>query len=297
MSRTKKSSACQDGSLVFLSPMEKKIKKTRQTKEVKYPVFRKYMKKTDDVYWQNMLENASYGTFPKNFSYYDGTLKFSRGVKNVEIQLSEKSIEATKQFISFFQTYGNYSSITDNEKARAKELNRKEVEYQPWNKLNSATKQVYLSMFIESLKHKYELNHDEVVYLTRLLNLYKLKVEHVKLKNNIIKEIIPLSFDESTRKFDMDIPFAGETEVSDKFDEEANVNVNKQFKKFTDLILRNYTKKQSILRLSELRKRRENREKKQKKVEVQEEEDEEEIEESDELDEDTIRELTENGDE
>lgn len=162
-----------------------KSAKKRGVKEVIHKVFADCAEITKDPYWSEKFRLASYGKFPRGFTYANGYLCHKKGSKIDKIDISNNIYETAEACVEFFRNKtGLFSPLdvktsTDNEIERSKQTST-EIS---WS-LNKKVQQCLLSNFIIKNKNLLQLSTQEVEQLRETL---KVGISNKLFdKNNII---------------------------------------------------------------------------------------------------------------
>lgn len=186
-----------------------KGRKTRNTKEVIHKIFAECATATNDPFWIEKFNLASYGKFPPKFSYNDGILTYRKGAKSNTIELPMNKYEAADFCMNFFRTNGGIFSELDQHHSLELQYSRSQdvLSQGPleWADLNKKMQECLLSYYVTSMKTVMNLKESEVEQLRQTLHLgikNKLFGKHnIHVENNRIQTVGGLLWNNNDRYF------------------------------------------------------------------------------------------------
>lgn len=260
---------CTEGNVIFDSNGEHKDKEKRAKgfkikKNVVNPIFEEMRKYNDDSFWDMFLLKASRDNFPKGFSFGEDRLYYSMKSKyNFDIKLDiedpESSFSELRDFVADKGILSEKDKIQMNEERENNIEDDDEQVIDTWKDLGKLQTNTLFS-YIENLCHKYDLETKEQKQLESIIKIGissgYLNNKNIVVENSFIKNIIPLTWDEKTRTFEIDTKNvrlkktkAVKTVTSDlstdntttclNFDKKYNIsNIDKKWEKFLKTVFK-----------------------------------------------------------
>jgi hypothetical protein len=191
---------------------KKKQRRQKAAKVVVHPIFTECAEIVDDSFWADKFTNASYGTFPRYFSYNNSLLTYRKGARSYSIEVSGNPYESASACMEFFRVHGGMFSPLDQQNsmslqhARAQEMSANTN--LTWDSINSKMQECVLSYYIVSLQNIMGLSRLEMEQLRQTIrigiNTRYLDKTSINMENNRIVTITGLLWDDSTRTFYID---------------------------------------------------------------------------------------------
>lgn len=186
-----------------------KTRKSKTVKEIIHKCFVEYSEAIADPFWIDKFNNASYGKFPKYFSYHDGILSFRKGAKTQILEVPGNPYEAAYACMEFFRTHGGLFSPTDAQQSLNSQYARSQacvnqVEL-TWGTSNKKIQQCLISNYVTGMKNIMNLTEKEMEQLRQtillgLSNKYFGK-HNITLVSNQIHTIEGLLWNTENRSF------------------------------------------------------------------------------------------------
>jgi len=194
------------------SPAKKDIgRKTttrKRKKKILYPIFAECSKIATDPFWKDKFEKASYGKFPRGFSYNKDYLIYKRGTKNDSVVVPGSPHEAYSVCVFFFQDTANIYSDQDRRRIEEEEYQSQMLEQlkeKTWAKTLKRQKEVLVEIYVQELREKYQLSITATQRLEDLINVGILfnhfNKDNIILEDGMIAEIKGLSYDPKNKSF------------------------------------------------------------------------------------------------
>ena len=205
--------------------VKKKPEGKKDTKNVQYLIFKKFLDFTVDEFWVDIFKKCAGGAPPKGFSYNDGIFRHNRSNKTVIIN-NNRIPEAMLEVQELMSKEGIRPYIEPTQS------DEKYVD-QAWRDIKSdKERQNKLHAFYGYLKKKYSLNNDEMDNLKRCISFgFSLNIiDHSKIvmKDGSISDITNLCFKNRSFLLKGDV-------IKRKSSERANTS-NATLKKFHSII-------------------------------------------------------------
>jgi hypothetical protein len=193
-----------------------KTKRNKADKEPIHAIFVKmakkitadYLKDPEELdFWRNLFTAASYGKFPRRFSYRNGMLCHKRGLKQPNIILSTKTSRAITEAINFFDE----NDLVIVSKAAPKYFKPvRSTDSAPitWETADKTTRECLIASYVQYIKERLQLDKDqtaslkEAIYFGLLLKV--IKADNISMKDNKITAIKGIYMDEATGLFNID---------------------------------------------------------------------------------------------
>lgn len=191
----------------LFEPSKPPSAKKRPTKAVVNPLFESMLPLLEDPFWIEKIKNASYGKFPRGFSFYNGCLNHKKGAKTQSLLLSSSPEEALKETISFFQNWGSIYSTYEQAKHNYFPPTPMGGETKPitWANASSFTKESLLFKYISEQKVLMNLTPAEVSSLRSALmtgvNNKMFNEENIQVEDSRIIHIDGLVWDGEYHRF------------------------------------------------------------------------------------------------
>jgi hypothetical protein len=229
-------------------PFSKKGKKTGKT-EIIHQIFADAVKYAlGDIFWKNILTNASKGIFPKLYKYYNNILIFKqRSGKNLYKEICQDDAQLCFDNVKSFMMFNGMFSMRDTieRKSDMSEETEENTEELKWKSIKSKKlKRLLLSKYVIYLTSRYNLCQKEKVNLDILLSTANatglINKNNVIMDNNKIIDILILCYDSTNRNFFIDpsaklekITKAQLIKINEKNTSSTNSTIANQWDKFT----------------------------------------------------------------
>jgi hypothetical protein len=177
-------------------------------RNILYPFFQQMSLILDDVYWQNILKEMSYGCAPKFFTIHPPqTIMFCKGAAQESLIISNDLETGLNQIIKFYHDYGNIYSPLDQKKSKIVQSS-KPKKIITWQNSGKHIKQIMLICYFDKIKIKHNLTNEILLEGQRLLQ-YLLSnklilANDIIIQDNYIVEINKFRYDETLNKFTFD---------------------------------------------------------------------------------------------
>ena len=187
-----------------------KSKKTIIVTKIINENFSKCLPYIEDPYWKGLFTDASYGKFPRGFSYKNYVLTHRKRSKTDIIELSRNPTEMISACISFFRNTAVLRSTADLERERQnhEECLSKSVTICKgnWNGIRSkSVKRALLAQFVYDISKTLELNTDQQKHLKTIVStgflLGYFSYGSVQFGDGSITGIKGLEWNESNKTF------------------------------------------------------------------------------------------------
>ena len=186
----------------------KKTANRRRKKKILNPIFAECFKIATDPFWKDKFEKASYGKFPRGFSYNKGYLIYKRGAKNDSVAIPESPHEAYSVCVFFFHDAAKIYSDQDRKQIKEEEYQLQlldQLKEKTWAKTLKRQKEILVEIYVHELKDKYKLSVNATRKLEDLVNVGILfnhfNKDNIILEDGMIKEIKGLEFNPQTKSF------------------------------------------------------------------------------------------------
>lgn len=180
----------------------------RRKKKILNPIFAECFKIATDPFWKDKFEKASYGKFPRGFSYNKGYLIYKRGAKNESVMVPESPYEAYSVCVFFFHDAAKIYSDQDRKQIKEEEYQLQlldQLKEKTWAKTLKRQKEILVEIYVHELKDKYKLSVNATQKLEDLINVGILfnhfNKDNIILEDGMITEIKGLEFDSQTISF------------------------------------------------------------------------------------------------
>jgi hypothetical protein len=182
--------------------------KGKRKKKIANPIFHECAKIASDPFWKDKFEKASYGKFPRGFSYSNNCLVYKKGNINRSLVVPEDPTVAYASIVFFFHEAANIYSDQDLEERQEEEhlaQIQEQLKEKTWAKTLKRQREVLIATYICELKERYVLSRTAILELEDLINIGILynyfNKDTIILEDGIISEIKGLIYDESKGKF------------------------------------------------------------------------------------------------
>lgn len=185
-----------------------KGRKGKDTKEVTNKIFTECSQLITDPFWREKFTAASFGKFPRGFSYQDGLLCHKKATKCKTLEVPTNPIEAAYACVDFFRTNGCIFSPLDKQTTLELKFQRAQTSPQEpltWGTANKKMQQCLLNKYITDMKNVMSLSNKESENLRQtvrsgITNKILTKA-HITVEKNKIYSIDGLLWDEESRMF------------------------------------------------------------------------------------------------
>lgn len=187
-------------------------KKQKKEKSAIYPIFSDCMECITDAYWKRIFINASFGKFPRGFSFRDGILSYKKKNKIFSMGISTDPYVAYEEVYSFMK---NNANMMSNEEKIESHIANLEIEEKDltWTSIsNRSVKDLYISSYAKDLIHKnlgmsygkiecsYIYKHFvSIVHIGLIIG--HIKPKDIELDEYGIKKIHGIDYDEDEKRF------------------------------------------------------------------------------------------------
>jgi hypothetical protein len=219
----------------------KKTRKSKAIKEVIHPIFAQCTALTEDPYWKDVFNNATFGKMPKCFSYKEGVLTYKRTTRIVNMDLPQVPYEALTAAMEFFRKHRGMASELDQEMARQNQyyIDMQEAQAKrTWRDIRKKMRESLIDAFINDQKLRFGLNKEEQKNLVHTIKYGQLSgyfhSDSFMLQNDRISQITGLLYNPETRLFSVDMtmrPRAIRSYAKDKGNEEFEKDTVPRFGK------------------------------------------------------------------
>ena len=193
----------------------------RRKKKIMNPIFAECFKIATDPFWKDKFEKASYGKFPRGFSYNKGYLVYKRGAKNESVVVPESPYEAYSVCVFFFHESAKIYSDQDRNQIKEEEYQLQlldQLKEKTWAKTLKRQKEILVEIYVHELKDEYGLSLDSTHRLEDLINVGILfnhfNKDNIILEDGMISEIKGLIYIPGTKSFETDTPLKPKTSKS-----------------------------------------------------------------------------------
>lgn len=194
--------------LSFLTPVSKtdtnslvKRKSKKVQPNIVHPIFDECVKTTTDPYWISIFQKASYGKFPKKFSYCNGIMQYKKGTKIESLEIDLEPVQASIEYMRFFKRCDGLMSDIDISSYTVNTV----VTEMKWSKLSPRFRKILMIGFVEFNVNNYKLDKKEKLAFENMLFigfiLKDFNKDNVVLSLGKISHINGLLFEESTRSW------------------------------------------------------------------------------------------------
>jgi hypothetical protein len=188
-----------------------KIRNSAKTRRViEFQIFEDIKNIEKDQFWVSFFEDAAIGKFPRNLRFNNNILNYRHKNRNVEMPLQGTPLEAAAFVKAFVNENAGIISPTDIKEKKAIDekclQDSANIEINNWRQIKNEKQQyILISLFVQLMGEKYELNFEEKVKLTQQIKLGLLSgylnSTNIILENGNIIEIEGLEFIDSSREF------------------------------------------------------------------------------------------------
>ena len=196
------------------APTPSRARKTKAVKEIKHPIFAAAVLTVTDPFWIEKLTNASYGTFPKLFSFADNVLTYKKGkgAKHPSLEISNDPAETAINTMEFMRAHAGIFSSMDSQLSQQLQLALAQDASASgpltWANANEKVRDCLLDYYISAMKEVMNLNRAEEENLRRTLHYgitnKLIDKNNIELNNNRIRLVHGLLWDATTRMFTFD---------------------------------------------------------------------------------------------
>jgi len=187
-----------------------KIRKSKNTNTVIFPIFLECAQLTTDPFWISFFTSASYGKFPRGFLYKDGYITYKKGNKMQQLEIPSSPIEALPVCMTFFSSMAGIMSQMDQVKAR-QDYDNTSMEFPSlhnctWMDIKKKKiKEMLINIYVDDLVQQYHLNDDQKNKVKSLINvgfiLEYFSPQNIQFTNGRIQNIIGLEYNSSDKTF------------------------------------------------------------------------------------------------
>jgi len=185
-----------------------KIKRTKTSARLKWPIFGEMEEKEFDPFWKNYWLRASKGKFPLGFSFNGKELFYSYRNKISKIVFTDNIEDLCQLTKHIYQEKSNIYSPTDmkhNNQRREILYGDPEDEGVSWTKCSNAQKSSLVTFYLLELVNEYNLTGKEKYELQQTIsigiNIGAFNDKKIQMEDNKITSIIGLEWDSEKEKF------------------------------------------------------------------------------------------------
>lgn len=152
-----------------------RTRKSKTLKEIIHKCFDEYKDEITDSFWIEKFKNASYGKFPKFFSYNDGVLTYRKGAKTQTLDVPGNTVEGAYACMEFFRIHGGLFSPTDAQDSLNSQYARSQSAVNQieltWGTAHKKVQQCLISNYVTGMKIIMDLTKTEMEQLRQTILL------------------------------------------------------------------------------------------------------------------------------
>lgn len=216
---------------------KKNSKPTKVRRGEPHPILIECSRSIADEYWSDILEDMSYGQFPKGFSIKSNSLSYKKSatrLNNISMVQTDDYEELANQLVGFISSNANMYSPEDIKNSKIIEMHQDQVERHnmdnlDWKSIKSRNVQsIHLYNFACTIseRHNMDIAHVYSILAYHVFLTDHVEPENIRFEEGLIVDIQGLTIDEENRTihFPHDVERRRRLFIEDPVDREVEVD-------------------------------------------------------------------------